>query len=160
MNGSPRPARRPSLRRPLCHALGVAVGAALLLPAAASAATRPAADPYETVTVDPTGRIAADGTVTLSGTYRCLGSPGPMFVSSSVGRQTSTMNVRYGIGGTRAVCDGAEHRWVNTGRPTPGSLEPGTARVEATLMELRVQGVLPLPRFHAARQQDVTLVAG
>jgi hypothetical protein len=49
---------------------------------------------------------------------------------------------------------------VNTGRPTPGSLEPGIAHVEVTLMELRVQGLLPMPRFHAARQQDVTLVAG
>ncbi|MFE2266301.1 DUF6299 family protein [Streptomyces griseosporeus] len=159
MNASPRPASRGPLRRTLCGVLAVAAGAALLVPAAASAAPRHAADPYEVVTVDPTGRIAADGTVTLSGTYRCLGS-GPVFVSSSVGRQTSTMNVRYGIGGTRAVCDGAEHRWVNTGRPTPGSLEPGTARVEATLLELRTQGLLPLPHIHAARQQDVTLVAG
>ncbi|MCH0561718.1 MULTISPECIES: DUF6299 family protein [unclassified Streptomyces] len=140
------------LRRHLPLALGAAAGAALLLPAAAPAAF---ADPHETVTVDPTGRIAADGTVTLSGTYRCLGNSGPVFVSSSLAQKSPT--VRHGIGGTRAVCDGAEHPWRNTGRPTPGALEQGTARVEATVMELRSQGGLPLPRFHAVRRQDVTL---
>jgi hypothetical protein len=136
--------------------LTAAAGAALLLLAVpAGTAT---ADPYEIVTVDPTGRIAADGTVTLSGTYRCLGSTGPVFVSSSVAQDPPT--VRYGIGGTRAVCDGVEHPWVNTGRAGRDTLAPGAARVEATVMELRPQGGLPLPRFHAAQQQDITLVQG
>ncbi|MFI9827282.1 DUF6299 family protein [Streptomyces sp. NPDC051913] len=125
--------------------------ATLLLLAAAPVAT---ADPYETVTVDPTGTLAADGTVTLSGTYRCLGNSGPVFVSSSVGQKSPS--VRHGIGGTSAVCDGAEHRWENTGKVDTGALEPGAAHVEATVMELRGGG-LPLPRFHAAQQQDVTL---
>ncbi|MDT7841856.1 DUF6299 family protein [Streptomyces justiciae] len=126
--------------------------ATLLLLATAPVAV---ADSYETVTVDPTGTIAEDGTVTLSGTYRCLGNTGPAFVSSSVGQKSPS--VRHGIGGTRAVCDGAEHRWENTGKVDTGALEPGTARVEATVMELHPQGGLPLPRFHAAQQQDVTL---
>ncbi|NUO40872.1 MAG: hypothetical protein HOV82_12045 [Streptomyces sp.] len=125
--------------------------ATLLLLAAAPVA---AADPYETVTVDPTGTLAADGTVTLSGTYRCLGNSGPAFVSSSVGQKSPS--VRHGIGGTSAVCDGAEHRWQNTGKVDTGALEPGAAHVEATVMELQGGG-LPLPRFHAAQQQDVTL---
>ncbi|NEA97690.1 DUF6299 family protein [Streptomyces sp. SID13726] len=136
--------------RPL---LAATAGAALFLLAAP---TLPAsADPYETVTVDPVGRIADDGTVTLSGTYRCTGGTGPVFVSSSVGQRSPS--VRQGIGGTRAVCDGAEHVWENTGKPTSGALEPGAAHVEATLMELSPQGGLPLPRFHAAEQQDITL---
>ncbi|MFF5497030.1 DUF6299 family protein [Streptomyces aquilus] len=126
--------------------------ATLLLLAAAPAAV---ADSYESVTVDPAGTLAADGTVTLSGTYRCLGTTGPAFVSSSVGQKSPS--VRHGIGGTRAVCDGAEHRWENTGTVDAGALAPGAARVEATVMELHPQGGLPLPRFHAARQQDVTL---
>ncbi|NUS29348.1 MAG: hypothetical protein HOV92_34735 [Streptomyces sp.] len=125
--------------------------ATLLLLAAAPVA---AADPYETVTVDPTGTLAADGTVTLSGTYRCLGNSGPAFVSSSVGQKSPS--VRHGIGGTSAVCDGAEHRWQNTGKVDTGALEPGAAHVEATVMELQGGG-LPLPRFHAAQQQDVML---
>ncbi|MFC7914295.1 DUF6299 family protein [Streptomyces sp. NPDC057386] len=142
--------------------LGAAAGAALLLTGAAPASAVPqrVADSFEYVTVDPTGRIAADGTVTLSGTYRCLGSSGPVVVSSSAGRVSETMTVRYGIGGTQAVCDGAEHRWENTGRPSPGSLQPGTVRVQATLTELRAQGGLPLPYFHAAQERDVTLVQG
>lgn len=126
--------------------------ATLLLLAAAPVA---GADPFETVTVDPTGTLAEDGTVTLSGTYRCLGNTGPAFVSSSVGQ--GSPNVRHGIGGTRAVCDGAEHRWENTGKVDAGALEPGAARVEATLMELDDTSGLPLPRFHAGQQQDITL---
>ena len=93
--------------------------------------------------------------VTLSGTYRCTGSTGPVFVSSSIGQDSSY--VRYGIGGTRAVCDGALHRWENTGRVYSDPLETGPAHVEATLMELRLTGGLPLPFFHAAQNQDITL---
>ncbi|MFJ1809479.1 MULTISPECIES: DUF6299 family protein [unclassified Streptomyces] len=137
-------------------ALTAAAGAVLLLLAAP--AVTATADPSESVTVAPAGRIAADGTITLSGTYRCVGSSGPVFVSSSIGQDSG--KVRYGIGGTRAVCDGAEHAWENTGKATPSGLAPGAAHVEATLMELRPQGGLPLPRFHAAQEQDITLTAG
>jgi hypothetical protein len=135
-------------------ALGSAAGAALLLLAAAPAATA-SADPYETVTVDPTGRIAPDGTVTLSGTYRCLGTTGPAFVSSSVSQ--GDPSVRHGIGGTRAVCDGVEHSWENSGKSSSDPLTSGAAQVEATVMELSPQGGLPLPRFHATQRQDITL---
>jgi hypothetical protein len=145
-----------SLRTPLRAVLGAAVGAALLLPVVS--AVPASAEPIETVTVDPTGRIAPDGTVTLSGTYRCTGGTGPVFVSSSVAQGSSS--VRHGGGGTRAVCDGVEHRWVNTGKPSADALEAGAADVEVTLMELSTAvGGLPLPRFHAARQQAVTLLA-
>lgn len=134
--------------------LGTAAGAALLLLAAAPAAPA-SADPYETVTVDPTGTIAPDGTVTLSGTYRCIGNSGAAFVSSSVSQKDPS--VRHGIGGTRAVCDGMEHAWANSGKPSSDPVTPGAAQVEATVMELSASGGLPLPRFHAVRRQDVTL---
>jgi hypothetical protein len=136
-----------------------AAGAALLLPAApaALAATTPA-EPSETVTVDPVGRIAPDGTVTLAGTYRCSGATGPVFVSSSLAQ--SPPSVRHGIGGSRAVCDGLTHRWANTGMPSSATITPGAARVEATLTELRPLGGLPLPTFHAVRKQDVLLTRG
>ncbi|OUC95621.1 DUF6299 family protein [Streptomyces swartbergensis] len=139
--------------RPL---LGAATGAALLLLTGATAAPATAAPtPQEAVTVDKVGKIAADGTVTLSGTYRCQSSSGPVFVSSSVSQGVSTTS--YGIGGTRAVCDGAKHRWVNRGRPMPGALVPGAAHVEAALMELRTFSGMLLPRFHATHGQAVTL---
>ncbi|MFJ8781538.1 DUF6299 family protein [Streptomyces sp. NPDC102476] len=146
---------RPQLVRPplLRSALATAVGAALFLLAAP--ALPASAETSDAVTVGPVGRVAEDGTVTLSGTYRCTDSTGPVFVSSSVSQ--SSPLVRQSIGGTRAVCDGVEHSWVNTGRPGSEDLEPGQAHVEATLMELSPVGGLPLPRFHAAAQQDITL---
>ncbi|MET8164887.1 DUF6299 family protein [Streptomyces sp. NPDC005329] len=137
-------------------ALSAAVGAVLLLLAAPTVTAT--ADASESVTVDLVGSIASDGTVTLSGTYRCVGNTGPVFVSSSVGQGSG--KVRHGIGGTRAVCDGAEHAWKNTGKAAPADLVPGAAHVEATLMELRPQGGLPLPRFRAAQERDITLTAG
>ncbi|WEH14761.1 DUF6299 family protein [Streptomyces sp. VNUA24] len=136
--------------------LGAAAGAAALLFAAAASAGA-VHDPAETVTVDPTGHVAPDGTLTLSGTYRCLAGSGPVFVSSSL--QQGDSRVRKGVGGSSAVCDGAEHTWTNTDRAEPGRYVPGPARVEATVTELSGGG-LPLPRFHAVRQQDITLVEG
>ncbi|KMS80460.1 hypothetical protein ACH49_07955 [Streptomyces leeuwenhoekii] len=141
--------------RPVLAVLAASAGAALLLTAAPTAGAASTA-PAESVTVDPTGRIAADGTITLSGTYRCTGSTGPVFVSSSVAQGSSS--TRHNIGGTRAVCDGVERRWVNSGRPSSASMTPGTARVQTTVMELRPFGFLPLPAFHAVHGQDVTLV--
>ncbi|MFE6165513.1 DUF6299 family protein [Streptomyces sp. NPDC056486] len=116
------------------------------------------ADPHETVTVDPTGRLAPDGTVTLSGTYRCTGGTGPVFVSSALTQGNGT--ARHGVGGTRAICDGEQHAWTNTGRPSPADLKPGVSNVEATVMELDSRSGLPLPRFHAAQRQDVVLTRG
>ncbi|MGW6904386.1 DUF6299 family protein [Streptomyces sp. NPDC054940] len=143
---------------PLRPALATAACAALLLLVAAPSAPADSsalADPEETVTVDSKGLMAADGTVTLSGTYRCVDSVGPVFVSSSVGQKSET--VRYAIGGTSAVCDGKLHRWANKSKPSPTTLKHGKADVEATIVELHPVGILPLPRFHAALKEDITL---
>jgi hypothetical protein len=140
---------------------GAVAGAALLLlgsvaaAPAVAASTAPSA-PSESVTVDEEGRIS-DGTVTLSGTYRCLGGTGRVFVSSSVNQSSSP--VSYGIGGTHAVCDGKEHRWENHGSVPAGALKAGPAHIEATLMELRPSGILLLlPVPHAVQHHDITLV--
>ncbi len=123
---------------PVRPVLGATAGAALLLLGTAVVAPSASASaaPAEYVTVDPEGRVTADGAVTLSGTYRCTAGTGPVFVSSSVSQGTPTIN--YGIGGTGAVCDGEEHRWQNSGtapaerpggRSRPGGGDrPGTAR--------------------------------
>jgi hypothetical protein len=156
------------------QAVGAATGAALLLltaPTAAHAldeplaptASAPSADSpaapvaaADSVTVDTAGKLAADGTITLSGTYRCSAATGPVFVSSSLVQDGG--NVRHGIGGTRAVCDGAEHRWANTARPGTTTFAAGEAQVEATLMELRPGFLgLPLPHFHATSRRQVML---
>ena len=146
---------------PLRPALATAAGAVLLLLAAAPSALADSdvtAEPKETVTVDKTVRMAADGTVTVAGTYRCADSKGPVFVSASVGQKAST--TRYAIGGTLAVCDGKAHRWENKSKLSATTLKHGKADVEATLVELRpVDGLdgLPLPHFHATLKKDITL---
>ncbi|MCQ4209671.1 DUF6299 family protein [Streptomyces longispororuber] len=135
-------------------ALGAAAGAVTLLLAAPVAT---AAAPDESVTIDKVGSVAPDGTVTLSGTYRCHDTSGLAFVSSSV-RQGSDP-ARHGIGGTPAVCDGLEHPWVNTGTPPADTVAPGAVQIEATVMELRSKNGLPLPYFHAVDKEDATLTA-
>lgn len=135
---------RPALTAVLCTAAALCVSA--------SAAT---AGPGETVTVDSTGKVTEGGTVTLSGTYRCTGAAGPVFIASSISQSTPT--TRRSVGSSPALCDGAEHRWRNTGRVPADFLKPGEAEVEATLMELRLTKGLPLPYFHASQREDVTL---
>ncbi|MFB7503033.1 DUF6299 family protein [Streptomyces broussonetiae] len=138
---------------PVRPALAAAIGTAALLCVAAGPA---GADPSESITVDPTGKLASDGTVTLSGTYRCTKGTGPVFVTSSISQGDS--QVKHGIGGSAAECDGAEHHWQNTGKTSSETFKAGTAHVEATLMEMRPEGIIPLlPFFHAEKDQDVKL---
>ena len=135
--------------------LAAALGAAALLVAAAGPA---GAGPGESVTVDSVGRLAADGTLTLTGTYRCTGATGPVFATSSVSQ--GDPRISFGIGGGSARCDGLTHDWADSGKVTGETLTTGAAHVRATLMELRFQGLIPLPVFHAATERDVTLLQG
>ncbi|MER7950022.1 DUF6299 family protein [Streptomyces sp. NPDC096079] len=107
------------------------------------------------LTVDEYGTLAADATVTVSGTYRCLDdSEGPVFVSSTLKQSSRSI----GIGGTRAVCDGHVHTWANSAVVKDPVYKPGAARVEATLLQLAAgESGLPLPGFLAAEQADVEL---
>lgn len=144
----------------LRQVIGAVAGAALLLlaaPSATAVSVSHANDSRDEVTIDSSGRVAADGTITLSGTYRCASAAGPVFVSSSVSQGNPL--VIHGIGGTSAVCDGAEHQWTNSEARAPRTLTPGAAHVEATLLELSAKG-LPLPMFHAIQEKDITVVAG
>ncbi|GHE01560.1 DUF6299 family protein [Streptomyces alanosinicus] len=132
--------------------LAAALGAAALLCAAVAPA---AADSSETVTVDKTGHVTKDGAITLTGTYRCTGATGPAFVSSTVSQ--GDRSFVYGIGGSAAQCDGAEHHWENTSTFSPSPFKSGKAHVQATVTELRSGGLLLLPDFHATKEQDITL---
>nr|BAP16703.1 hypothetical protein [Streptomyces sp. Sp080513GE-23] len=147
---------------PVRQSLGVVAGVSLLLSAAPAAGARPG--PYDEVTVDATGRAAAHGTVVLSGTYRCHPGGGPVFVTSSVSRDVTragrgVTRVGRGAGGTVAVCDGAEHRWVHRWNHE-GPAAPGPAHVQVALVELSGSGLPLLPRVHAVRQRQVTLTRG
>ncbi|MEU9854302.1 DUF6299 family protein [Streptomyces sp. NPDC047974] len=130
---------------PLAHAGG-----------ADGSAVDPAARLADFLTVDPAGLLGADGTVTLSGTYRCLDdSAGPVFVSSTLRQQDRSA----GIGGTRAVCDGLLRTWTNTAVVKDPAYQPGEARVEGTLVQLTPTGELglPTPGFLAREESGVTL---
>ncbi|MGW4704790.1 DUF6299 family protein [Streptomyces sp. NPDC004285] len=107
------------------------------------------------LTVDGYGTLAADATVSVSGTYRCLDdSEGPVFVSSTVEQGDRST----GIGGTRAVCDGHLHTWTNSAVVKDPAYRPGAARVEATLLQLTAgTSGLPLPGYLAAERADVEL---
>ncbi|WP_406509883.1 DUF6299 family protein [Streptomyces sp. NBC_00212] len=133
-------------------AAGAIVAAGVLL----GAASVPAAAASNTLSADETGTVSTDGTVTLSGTYRCSvpSGSGPVFVASTV----RTGDEGHGIGGTSARCDGAEHAWVNRGRVSGGTpVTPGSAKVEATLVQLNTRSGLPLPAILAADWHAVDL---
>ncbi|MEU9102692.1 DUF6299 family protein [Streptomyces sp. NPDC048361] len=112
----------------------------------------------DTVSAGPTGTVAKDGTVTLSGTYRCSppSRPGPVFVSSGV----LTGSVLHGIGGTVATCDGDEHTWVNRDKvSSPERVPAGETVVQTTLMRLDTGTGLPLPVILATERHTVDLRA-
>ncbi|MEU2545862.1 DUF6299 family protein [Streptomyces roseolus] len=116
----------------------------------------PAARLADFLTVDPAGLLGADGTVTLSGTYRCLDdSAGPVFVGSTLRQQDRSA----GIGGSRAVCDGLLRTWTHTAVVKEPAYQPGEARVEGTLVQLAPADELglPAPGFLARQESRVTL---
>jgi Family of unknown function (DUF6299) len=172
--------------RPTAGAAALAVGATLaLVSPAASAATPNPATPAGTartattphvlnaatpkaagpsaatptiLTVDRSGTLADDGTVTVTGTYRCArnASTGPVFVSASV----VTGAVQSGIGAALAVCDGRTHTWTMNGRAIGLDVRPGRTRVQSTLMAITTHGGwLPLPEALATHGRQVTLAA-
>ncbi|MCT4357346.1 DUF6299 family protein [Streptomyces sp. Je 1-79] len=132
--------------------LALALGS--LLAAAAAGAAH--AGPADGLSVDAYGTVATDGTVTLSGTYRCLDdSAGPVLVSSTLVQGDRST----GIGGTRAVCDGRVRDWSHSAVVKEPAYRAGAAHVEATLMQLTPDGPLgtPMPGFLATRAAAVTL---
>ncbi|MEU9607068.1 DUF6299 family protein [Streptomyces sp. NPDC048057] len=139
-------ARRGALLTSLTLAAALATG---LTPGTASAQFAP-----DTITVDPVGRLAKDGAVTLTGTYRC----------SSLRSGTVLIGVKALQGGTRAdtdgtvaVCDDRVRTWRSSGRAHSGAFVPGRARGEAAMVELDFSRGLPLPHVLTQGQGDLTL---
>ncbi|QDY75461.1 DUF6299 family protein [Streptomyces qinzhouensis] len=124
-----------------------AVLSAVLLPGTARAQFAP--DP---VTVDSTGRIAPDGSVTLTGTYYCSPASGPVLIDAEAFQSGS----RADLEGFIAVCDGRLHRWEASGSPT-GAFAPGAADAKVTTVEL-AKGGLPFPVGAHSVENGVTLV--
>ncbi|MFF5704550.1 DUF6299 family protein [Streptomyces sp. NPDC012794] len=94
----------------------------------------------QAISVRPEAHIAGDGSVTLSGTYRCeVASPsGAMQIKATVIQDGS----RLSIGAGEVVCDGAEHAWV-AGSPLTGGIHPGRATAVAELQEIHFSGLMP-----------------
>ncbi|GHG77574.1 DUF6299 family protein [Streptomyces griseocarneus] len=147
------------------EAIGIAAGAATLTATAATGTAPEAAAapvrPPNFLAIDRTGHIAPDGTITLTGTYRCapLAKPaGTVYIGSNI-RQSG---ITSGIGGSIATCDGKEHRWRNDALPYRVTYRAGTARADGMLLQFKKdKHGIPLPHFIAvASERDITLVAG
>ncbi|GHE84443.1 hypothetical protein GCM10018785_60570 [Streptomyces longispororuber] len=135
-------------------ALGAAASALLVAGLAAAAPAH--ASLADDLTVNGTGTVATDGTITLSGTYRCgpTSAPGLVFVSSSLAQNNVTISIG---GGTRAVCDGRVHAWTHSGRVTGSVYRPGPATVRAHLMRLNSSSGLPIPQPLASEEARIVL---
>lgn len=124
-----------SARRALLVSSAFTAAALMTVLTPGSAGARFAPD---VVTIDPIGKVAPDGTLTLTGTYQCSVSRSePVFVGSKVVQNGAQANV----GGTVATCDGREHIWSNTGAAA-GAFRTGLAVGEATLLALESSGGL------------------
>ncbi|MEU1376504.1 DUF6299 family protein [Streptomyces triculaminicus] len=152
------------------EAIGIAAGAATLTATAAVTGTAPQAAaaparPADHLAIDHVGHLAPDGTVTLTGTYRCapLAQPaGTVYIGSNIKQGGLADSVTNGVGGSTATCDGKEHRWRHAALPYHMRYRAGTARADGVLMQLKKnrQGI-PLPHFiSVAPEREITLVAG
>ncbi|MFH8619420.1 DUF6299 family protein [Streptomyces sp. NPDC017979] len=139
-------ARRGALLTSLTLAAALATG---LTPGTASAQFAP-----DTLTVDSVGRLAEDGVVTLTGTYRCSSLRTDPVLIGVKALQGST---RADTGGAAATCDDRVHTWSSSGRPHSGAFAPGSARGEAAMIELDLSGGLPLPHVITYGEKELTL---
>ncbi|MET9321689.1 DUF6299 family protein [Streptomyces sp. NPDC003038] len=97
------------------------------------------------ISVQKEAHISEDGTVTLSGTYRCHSTSPVGAVQVAAGLRQG--GIRLGISGENAVCDGAYHEWSSTGslRYTPGiTAGPATAEVQLTETRRNGPGIVPV----------------
>ncbi|MEU0939327.1 DUF6299 family protein [Embleya sp. NPDC005971] len=139
-------------------AAALSAGIAGLLLALAPVAARAAESVHvggDRVLLDSTVWVAADGTITLSGTYQCsAGHAGVVLVGGSVGQAGH----HTAVGGSIATCDGRAHAWRNSEKSAIGFV-PGAAHGDATLLELEDgEGVVPvLPAILAVDDHDVVI---
>ncbi|MGW7692016.1 DUF6299 family protein [Streptomyces asiaticus] len=111
------------------------------------------------LTIDRTGDVTADGSVTLYGSYRCV-REGMEYPRASVLVTLTQGRERHGLGGYDAICDGQRHRWLIDAVDV-GRYEPGPADAEVTLLRFDAGGsFVPMPRNTAGVERRVRLVGG
>jgi len=110
------------------------------------------------VTVSRVGYVSSNGTVALSGTYRCL-RDGAAIPRADILVTLTQGQVRFGLGGGPALCDGLIHSWAV--QESPGvNFVPGPALVESSLLRFDAgQQLVPLPRTAAVGERAITLEA-
>ncbi|MFD7505086.1 DUF6299 family protein [Streptomyces sp. NPDC059850] len=110
------------------------------------------------VTVSRVGYVSSTGTVALTGTYRCL-RDGATIPRADLLVTLIQGQLRFGLGGGPAVCDGLTHSW--SVQEAPGvNFVPGPAFVESSLLRFEAsQQLVPLPRTAAVGERAITLEA-
>ncbi|GAA1294545.1 DUF6299 family protein [Streptomyces javensis] len=109
------------------------------------------------LTIDRTGDVTPDGSVTLYGSYRCV-REGMEYTRASVLVTLTQGRERHGLGGYDAVCDGQRHRWLIDAVDV-ARYEPGPADAEVTLLRFDTGGsFLPMPRNAAGVERGIRLV--
>lgn len=117
--------------------------------------------PSDQIYIDAKAVITEDQRVRTSGTYRCVDEnlQEPVMVTATVRQGDNSVSG----GAHRATCDGKTHAWSSESQPSErGSIKPGRATVESTLMQLEAQdGLIPpiLPGFRTASVREVSLTA-
>ncbi|MFD7627940.1 DUF6299 family protein [Streptomyces sp. NPDC059851] len=133
--------------------------AALSTLAAATAFAAPAGATVfdQAISVQSEAHIGADGTITLSGTYRCE-QPSPDG-TTQVKATLVQDGVHLGISGGQAVCDGKDHQWHARGTLayTP-QVHAGPAKATAELQEIHLAGVMPSSLDTVAADEKVVEV--
>jgi len=110
------------------------------------------------VTVNRVGYVSTTGTVALSGTYRCL-RDGVDIPRADILVTLSQGQLRQGIGGGPALCDGLMHPW-SVQEAANMHFVPGAALVESSLLRFETQQLLvPLPRTAAVGERAIMLEA-
>jgi hypothetical protein len=142
-------ARRTALAALVCIAAALTTGLA-----AGTAGARLAPD---TVSIDPDGRVAKDGTITLTGTYRCSPRGSGSVLIGSKALQGAN---RAELDGSAATCDNRSHTWRGTGDAPGVRLVPGAATAEAHLVHLDTARGLPFPVILTADRAEVRLRRG
>ncbi|MER6914443.1 DUF6299 family protein [Streptomyces sp. NPDC000594] len=142
-------ARRATLISSVCLTAAVA---ACLVPGSASAQFAP-----DTITIAPAAQLSPDGTLTLSGTYRCSSlRSGPVLI----GAKAVQHDTRATIDGARAICDDRVHTWRERAEGE-GTFRAGAAHGEAVLIHLdSSQSFVPLPVILNADDRNLTVRQG
>ncbi|MCF3180979.1 MULTISPECIES: DUF6299 family protein [Streptomyces] len=112
---------------------------------------------HQGISLGSKARITPDGSVVLSGAYRCELSPtsGAVQIKATVVQD----GTRLSIGAGEVFCDGRVHAWEAVSPLTAG-LHPGSAHAVAELQEIHMAGLMPRALSTVAEdQQDIEVVA-